>query len=231
MNNPPHRLVRDLSRALARISGADSDVDRFNQLQFTHSKYITGLRSRSACWTCFIDEYELDREIVRSIYTGDEIFQKLNLALCNGTGDRAIKMYTQLLCEAIYRIHEPLPYQVFRGVMYSDALVSLYSRCRGHVIYYYSFTSTSRDLGCADQFGRAKGGWLLSIQLQKGNRNCVADVSMVSRYSEEQEILISCNAGFEILDVNHTTRTISLRLVDEERCPAALPNKKCRAHA
>ena len=61
-----------------------------------------------------------------------------------------------------------------------------------------------------------------------GRRDCVADMMRTTRFANEQEILISCNAGFRVVavDMNTNPRTIRLRLDDERRCPRDLARGK-----
>ena len=48
---------------------------------------------------------------------------------------------------------------------------------------------------------------ILDIKLIRGNRLAVADVSSVSVYKEEEEILIAANSGFRIDGVWTSTNT------------------------
>ena len=64
----------------------------------------------------------------------------------------------------------------------------------------------------------------------RGNRNCVADVSEISAYPHEQEVLISANAGFKILSVDMNNKALRLQLVDEAHCLKTKPKKFCDHH-
>jgi len=227
-----HPLAQYISHILVDIEQTADDTKLFNQLQTDYSSHISRFPSWSMCPYCFIEKYDLEPEIVKNIYTGKHIFTKLNMALCNETVEAPVRMYTQLLADSVYNIRERLPEVVYRGVEYSDSLAHRYKKYIGKVVYYYSFTSASRHIEQADRFGRDREGWLLKIGLEKGNRGCVADVSGESIYPSEAEILISCNAGFEIDDVDTRQRIIELVLVDEEHCLKQKPEGKvCYKHS
>ena len=52
----------------AEASGGD--IGLYQQLHFRHSRQITGFRSHSACWECFIERYHLTRDIVENLPLG-----------------------------------------------------------------------------------------------------------------------------------------------------------------
>ena len=120
-----------------------------------------------------------------------------------------------LLGDAIYRIVEKLPKTVYRGLELGADVLKEYKQAEGRTIYWYGFTSTSRDKDMAKTFGTV----LVEIELEKGNRNCVADMTRYSAYVDEAEVLISANAGFLIKLVDVERLYIKLSLVDNEHCP------------
>ena len=90
-----------------------------------------------------------------------------------------------------------------------------YKQAEGRRIYWYGFTSTSHIKAVAQEFGDV----LVEIELEKGNRDCVADMTRVSKYPNEKEVLISANAGFVVESVDVQRRRIKLVLDDNEHCP------------
>lgn len=209
---------------------AGLDIEKYNQLRFRPSRVIAGFRNHPSCCLCFIEEHNLDRTVVKNLYTGESLFKGINIALCNEENSLAeLAMLTQLLCEALYIIHESLPAVVYRGVKFSTALGKLYAQHIGKTIYWYNFVSTSRQEEQAKKFIGSEG-WMIEITLWRGNRDCVADVSSVSAYAHEQEILISCNSGFKIIDVSLADRRIYLELTDQSKCLYEKPVKRCEKH-
>lgn len=219
-------LARDMAEALAPVGRKKGDIAMYEQLQFEHSRHVTGMAARSRCWKCFVDEYRLDEETVQHVWTRDDIYSRLNLSLCNELKGDYVSQFTLLLSNAIYRQTRSLPSRIYRGVDYSSALVELYEENAGEVIYLYSFAACSRSRKVAEGFGP----WIMDIKLKRGNRDCVSDVSDASLYRHEDEIIISANAGYEIQSVNWKTKTIGLELVDESRCLRELPERLCGDH-
>jgi hypothetical protein len=153
--------------------------------------------------------------MVKNLYTQESLFKDLNLALCNKEKSvKELKMFTQLLSEALYQRVEKLPGKVYRRVNFSQKLAQLYKTNISKIIYYYNFTSTSRLLSVAQGFGP----WVLEITLEQGKRDCVADVTGISTYPHEKEILIACNSGFRIDHVSMEKKRIYLTLADQAKC-------------
>eukprot|EP00039_Didymoeca_costata_P023586 m.7604 g.7604 ORF g.7604 m.7604 type:complete len:226 (+) comp3741_c0_seq1:260-937(+) len=224
--------MEDLVGAMSRLDVDKSSQNKiYEQLQFAHSTTITRFRSTSSCWDCFIEKHNLSRDVVKNLYTDDDIFKPLNLALMQSiTNNKFVKMYTMLLSESIYIINERLPGEVYRGMSLDKGMIKLYKQHIGETVYFYGFTSTTLDKSVADQFGRDNGGWLFKITLERGNRDCVANVAHLSKYPHEKEILIAANAGYSIDDVDERNRTIKMTLVDESKCGREKPNKCCSTH-
>lgn len=219
----------DLASSLSQLDVGKDDIKNYDQLQFKHSSFVKSFRSKSSCFRCFVKKYNLDRNIVKNLYTTDSIFYKLNLFLCRGdpgSSEELIRMYTLLLSEAIFDVYESLPNVVYRGVNYSTALLKLYKKNEGKIIYYYSFTSTTRNQSVAQGFGTT----MIKIRLQGGSRDCVADVSKISRYEHEKEILISSNSGFRIDRVDLQKRIIEMTLVDQSHCIKEKTRRLCLQH-
>ena len=106
-----------------------------------------------------------------------------------------------------------------------------YAAVQGRLVYFDGFTSTSTSQEIATSFA-GNNGILFHIELQKGQRHCVADMSRTTEYPAEAEILISCNAGFRVLgaDVDSFPHIVRLRLDDESNCPKRLTAHPCQQH-
>lgn len=210
--------------------GLAGDIQKYNQLKFQHSKVITSFSANSSCGNCFTEQHKLDPTVVKNLYTTGTLLKGINIALCNEENQLAeLKMITQLLCEAVYTSNENLPMVVYRGVKFSAPLVRLYQQNIGKIIYWYNFVSTSQLDSVAQRFSGDQG-WIIEITLAKGRRHCVADVSNVSKFPSEKEILISCNSGFKITRVSIMDRRIYLQLVDQSNCLGQGPKKQCARH-
>ena len=90
-----------------------------------------------------------------------------------------------------------------------------YKQAEGKVIYWYGFTSTSHEKSVAHGFGDV----IVEIGLEKGNRDNVANMTDVSQYPEEKEVLVAANAGFLVERVDVAKRYIQLVLVENRYCP------------
>lgn len=238
----PSVLSAQLREEAARRKRVPRHLQRYDQLQFKHSTQITGFSSHSSCPKCFIEEYRLNPNIVKNMYTSNDFFRDLNFCLMNSSnmqGDRGLKMYTLLLSDAICKQNSldcsrgwKPPQTLYRGVSFDSELCDFYKRNVGEVIYYFAFTSTSSDLNVARRF--AQGGPILVIHGAKGTE-CLADVSAISCYPDEREHLISANMGFEIRKVELEARPnplIHLLIVNDKGCRKSYPRGKlCKVHS
>eukprot|EP01089_Gocevia_fonbrunei_P016217 TRINITY_DN4959_c0_g1_i2.p1 TRINITY_DN4959_c0_g1~~TRINITY_DN4959_c0_g1_i2.p1 ORF type:complete len:111 (+),score=4.33 TRINITY_DN4959_c0_g1_i2:110-442(+) len=101
------------------LAGLNISYDKncYRNLNFDHSKVITSFRSHASCSPCFIDQYQLDREVVQNIWTRNTVYQKQNMALVQGHNTHFTKMYTLLLSESIFdQYRRDLPSTVYRGL-------------------------------------------------------------------------------------------------------------------
>ena len=183
---------------------------------------------------------------MRELYTREQgqWYKSINTQLSDlasgGHASDDLKLSTLLLANALYLECIPgLPERVWRGVILTvddaQALANMYAAVTGQKIYFYGFTSASRSRDVALQFagGNSGNGILFVIELRSGQRDCVADMRTTTVYKNEQEILISCNAGFEVrgVDMNSHPITVTLLLADESSCPRMLTiNHKCSEH-
>jgi len=191
------------------------DLDDFASLRFTPAKLP---RYKQKELKKLIEEEGLDEGAVKHMYTQNHIYKKLNEGLNQSTKVSLTKFqkhFTVLLGDAIWKIVEKLPKKVYRGMYLTDHELMEYKQAEGKTIYWYGFTSTSQSEEVARGFGNA----FFEIELEKGNRDCVANMKDESQYPEEEEVLISANAGFYVEKVDLQKRRVRLLLVDNEHCP------------
>jgi hypothetical protein len=82
---------------------------------------------------------------------------------------------------------------LYRGMTLTDEMVEEYKQAVGHKIVWHSFTSTSKDHRIAEQFGNT-----LFIILLKDLSKWLSDISSLSHYPHEQEILLQNHCVFTI---------------------------------
>lgn len=229
-------LFDELVQVLSQLSLGELDVSAYDQLKLRHSTKILMFRSNSSCWVCFIYQFDLSHSVLMSMYTRSDFFKSLNLALCNQLSTGHIRMYTQLLSHTLCTMpkHE-IPTVVYRGVGYSDELIALYEKHIGSTIYLYNFISTSRLKLQAERFAQKHGAkaTILTVHLPTVARQAGAPLAYVaahSKYPTEEEVLISCNAGYRIDRVDLVGRTIDMTLVDLQNCITERPKKDCPSH-
>lgn len=219
----------DLVCHLSKLSVGDSKP---LYSPMSYSTMIKSFPCRSKCWECYISAYKLDRNIVKNMYTSDEVYSTVNALLLKNQETEHVKMFTQLLSAAVFEIIEPLPSVVYRGVKAPNtaafAAAYVLAKAAKKLVYWYNFASTSQDIEVAERF--ADGGWIFVITLLQGHRHCVASLQHISKYPEEREILIAANAGFRVDNVDEEKCVINLTLADESHCLKHRPNKGCKTH-
>lgn len=196
----------------------------------------------------FAETHYLRSTSLQSLYTSDTIYGQFNLSLMRelknheGAALAEIRKNTvvntaALLGDVIYCLNQDLPDIVFRGMACPESLISEYRKRKGETIYFYGFTSTSSSRTEAEKFATRKAkecasarATIFKIRLEKGRRRAVADVSSVSEFSSEKEILIACNSGFRIDDVTKREGmcVIALTLCDQASCPGGYPQNPFR---
>ena len=201
------------------------------------SAEITAFPKHPCCWTCFAEQYGLNKGVVKRLYTNGKL-EQLNATLAQAdrrSADAYSVLYTQLLAEAIFderrSASRPLPRRVFRGLRcFSEAHLRRYERLaasRGRV-YFHAFTSTSADPTVALRFAQPSG-WRFVIDIGSCAAECVASVAHLSEF-DEQEVLISANAGFRVDSVSRPAKVVRITLVDEGQCLRRKPRRYCARH-
>jgi hypothetical protein len=82
---------------------------------------------------------------------------------------------------------------LYRGVTLTDEMIEEYKQAVGHKIIWNSFTSTSKDRRIAERFGNT-----LFIILVKDVSKWLSDISSLSNYPHEQEVLLQNHCVFTI---------------------------------
>jgi len=187
------------------------------------------------CCKCYANTQNWTRTTLRILYTREQgqWYKRLNSELRSLTAtdqvSADIRLPTLLLANAIYlECVDTLPGRAYRGIQVESeslhALAEAYASVQqGQHVYFHGFTSASRSRQVAENFA-GDSGILFDIELVRGRRKCVADMRNSTAFPDEEEILISCNAGFSVLgvDMNTSPLTVTLRLEDETRCPRRL---------
>ena len=187
------------------------------------SQEISAFPSQSTgCWSCFMASHGLNKGVVRRLYTNGKL-EQLNCQLACAASrpcDPFTIRYTQLLAEALFeerRAERRGPRRLYRGLqLFSAELQRAYEERVGRRVYFHRFTSTSADPSVALRFAQPSG-WRMVIDTRGSAGDCVASVAHLSEY-DEQEVLISANAGFRVDAVVRSQRVVRLTLVDETHC-------------
>ncbi len=88
---------------------------------------------------------------------------------------------------------------VYRGTNMSDQMIEQYKLAIGKDIRYLAFTSTSKDRQVAEMY--SNGNTLFIIKLN--NSGFLCDISLLSFYPDEQEVLLNAGHPFKVDQVEH----------------------------
>jgi hypothetical protein len=83
---------------------------------------------------------------------------------------------------------------VYRGATLSEAMIQGYKQAIRTTIQWFAFTSTSKDRRVAENFGNT----LFIITLPKGYGHISQDISSLSIYPHEQEVLLMADYLFDV---------------------------------
>ncbi|CAF1351228.1 unnamed protein product [Adineta steineri] len=83
---------------------------------------------------------------------------------------------------------------VYRGVTLKDKMLEEYKQAVGTYIIWPAYTSTSLNRQAAEQFGNT----LFIIKLDRGLGNFVSNISSLSHYPHEQEVLLACGYRLKV---------------------------------
>jgi hypothetical protein len=106
---------------------------------------------------------------------------------------------------------------VYRGTTLTDEMIEEYKQAVGTSIRWLAFTSTSKDRRVAEMYG---GNTLFIITLQSMwlfETRC--DISALSHYPDEQEVLLTANYRFRVekVDRDTTSGKCFIFMTDENR--------------
>ncbi|CAF1254857.1 unnamed protein product [Adineta steineri] len=92
---------------------------------------------------------------------------------------------------------------VYRGTTLTDAMVEEYKQAVGKKINWRSFISTTKDRKIAEEFGNT----LFIIRVGTGAHQFASDISRLSYYPNEQEVLFTAGHGFDVVKVDFDTES------------------------
>ncbi|CAF1633906.1 unnamed protein product, partial [Didymodactylos carnosus] len=92
---------------------------------------------------------------------------------------------------------------VYRGATLTDEMIDAYEKVVGTCIKWSAFTSTSKDPKVAEQFD---GNTLFIIQLGAGYIRR-SDISSLSYYPEEQEVLLDAASHFQVDKLEYNSKS------------------------
>lgn len=159
--------------------------------------------------------YDDDISAVIRAYTSNDFYGDLNKALYEDTGDslhnyggyvHALRLSMKSLCNS-QNVREGI---VHRSISLTPEQLAQYKP--GFKFLWPNFVSTSRK-----NYKRVFGDVSISIDLAGEGLTYALDISKLSLYPEEEEVLIYPYSGFEVLTVNKTadgSTSIHMRTVD-----------------
>jgi hypothetical protein len=131
------------------------------------------------------------------LYTAESFLYKLvNASLRNKDMSkvRTLGPYCWLLYNALSSNKTNMEQIVYRGVILSDEMLEEYQRIVGHYARWLAFTSTTKNREAAEQFGNT----IFIISISAG-----ADISSLSDYGWEKEVLLLAPCTFKIDRIEH----------------------------
>ena len=144
-------------------------------------------------------------EYVINKYSGSD-FKKLNDYLREGVvsggySERRLKSWAWCLHSSLQYLSSNVSNgtEVYRGIgMYAPSDWRI-----GSQFYFGGFVSTSLDYSVAEQFSRGKTILVIKIRNNgnNGNNNYCRDISSISQYSNESEILLTAFCRYRITDI------------------------------
>ena len=142
------------------------------------------------------------------LYSAESFLYKLvNAALRNEEDTSKVDTlgaYCWLLNEHLANPRsKKVPEIVYRGTNLTDEMIEEYKQAIGTRIRWLAFSSTSKDRRQAEQFGNT----LFLISLKGMLPEYQSDISSLSYYPHEQEILIFAGITFKVVNVECDVKT------------------------
>lgn len=88
---------------------------------------------------------------------------------------------------------------LYRGVTLTEEMIEEYKQNIGEEIRWSAFTSTTKDCQVAEQFGNT----LFIIAVKSSDYNWLSDISHLSNYPYEQEVLLDTQRRFKVDKIEH----------------------------
>ena len=123
--------------------------------------------------------------------------------------------YTEKLVSAVRLLYDGSAdtsevYEVYRGMSRKKVDVAFYEQAKrdGEQVQWNAFTSTSRSREVALRFAKREGdGGVLFVIARRHAHAAAADVSSVSQFPDEQEVLLLPMQVFDVVDVRRDRGT------------------------
>lgn len=147
--------------------------------------------------------YKLLNKVLRETEIGGEHWTKSHFVSTEGTKyGRTLGPYCRLLAAYLEKAPRRSGMTIFRGADLTNEMVEDYRKHVGKWINWNSFSSTTKNKQKALSF---HGNTLFQIQVPEDSpwwMECV-DISSLSEYPQEEEILLDCGLGLEINSVEY----------------------------
>ena len=119
--------------------------------------------------------------------------------------------YIKHCYEALKRNKTTKPMIAYRGTDYT--LIKTFSKMSaGDIITDEGFVSTSTKQSIAEEF--SGDGYVMTVLIPKGSQ--AASVKSISRHAKESEVLINKKARFEVKEINHDKKKMTIELLPHE---------------
>jgi hypothetical protein len=116
---------------------------------------------------------------------------------------------------------------VYRGINLTDQLIQTYKDACGTYASWFGFSSASKNRAVADVLGNT----LFVIHIQNGQGLC-QDVSSVSNFTEEEEVLIRAGVVFQIVsvEIDSISQKYVIHLLISNNRTLVTPNVQARTY-
>jgi hypothetical protein len=157
---------------------------------------------------CGKSQEEIFSCAVRLYSAASFLFMLLNENLRSGDVSKADTLgpITWLLNSHVAQntVVEGEEYIVYRGATLSEEMIGEYLEAVGKQIVWRGFTSTSKNRAVAEMFS---GNALFIIRIKEGSFQRRRDISSLSLYPDEEEVLLTANFVFQVEKVERDETT------------------------
>lgn len=89
----------------------------------------------------------------------------------------------------------------YRGMQLTDEMLNEYKAAIGQLVRWPAFTSTTKNREVAEQFGNTL--FIITVKYYEMLRQELSDISSLSLYSEEEEVLLGPQSEFEVTKIEY----------------------------